>query len=183
VRYHVLDVRDREATHRLLKEIHAEHRRIDGVVYAAGVIEDKLLAEKDPESFGRVFGVKVDGAQSVLDALSDLPAQRRFAVLFGSIAAAYGSRGQCDYAAANDAMEALGTRWAAGSGTRCLTVHWGPWAPAPGRSGMVTEELGRAYAKRGIALIDPEAGALSLLGELAWGDPALTSVVYTASGW
>ena len=48
---------------------------------------------------------------------------------------------------------------------------------------MVSPELGRSYASRGIELIDPEEGTLSLLRELAWGDPALRSVVYTASGW
>jgi hypothetical protein len=48
---------------------------------------------------------------------------------------------------------------------------------------MVTPELGRDYARRGIRLIDPDEGVLALLRELAWGDPALTSVVLTASGW
>jgi hypothetical protein len=48
---------------------------------------------------------------------------------------------------------------------------------------MVSAELGRDYAQRGIDLIDPEEGALSLLRELAWGEPSVRSVVYTASGW
>jgi hypothetical protein len=48
---------------------------------------------------------------------------------------------------------------------------------------MVTAELSKEYARRGIELIDPEEGALCLLGELAWGDPAATAVIYTASGW
>ena len=47
---------------------------------------------------------------------------------------------------------------------------------------MVTPELMQAYAKRGIALIDPEEGALALLRELAWGGDG-AAVVYTASGW
>jgi hypothetical protein len=163
--------------------VHAEHGRLDGVVYAAGTIEDRLIAEKDPASFTRVFDTKVDGVRAVLAGLDELPGAPRFVVLFGSIAAAYGNRGQADYAAANDALEAIGTRWSARTGTRCLTVHWGPWAPSAGHGGMVTAELGREYARRGIALIDPEEGALSLLRELAWADPRVTSVVYTASGW
>ncbi|MEV8512188.1 SDR family NAD(P)-dependent oxidoreductase [Dactylosporangium sp. NPDC051484] len=183
VRYHSVDVRDAQATGRLIAAIHGEYGRVDGLVYAAGVIEDKLIADKDPRSFTRVFDTKVLGAQAVLDALDGLRLAPRFVVFFGSVAATYGNRGQADYAAANDALEAIGTRWATRSGNRCLTVHWGPWAPAEGHSGMVSAELGREYARRGIALIDPEEGALSLLGELAWGDPAVTSVVYTASGW
>ncbi|MEV6929359.1 SDR family NAD(P)-dependent oxidoreductase [Dactylosporangium sp. NPDC051485] len=181
VRYHALDVRDAAATDRLIAAIHRQHGRIDGLVYAAGVIEDKLIADKDPQSFARVFDTKVAGARAVLDTLDRLACAPKFVVFFGSVAATYGNRGQADYAAANDALEAMGARWAARSGNRCLTVHWGPWAPADGRSGMVSVELSREYARRGVALIDPEEGALSLLGELAWGDPALTAVVYTAS--
>ncbi|MEO3747648.1 SDR family oxidoreductase [Plantactinospora sp. B5E13] len=183
VSYHTLDVRDAAATRELLHDVHRRYGRIDGVVYAAGVIEDKLIAEKDPASFTRVYGTKVDGARAVLAALDELTPAPRFVVLFGSIAAAYGNRGQGDYAAANDALDSLGARWAAHTGNRCLTVHWGPWAPGSGHGGMVSEELSREYARRGIELIDPEEGALSLLAELAWGDPRLTSVVYTASGW
>lgn len=182
VRYHSVDVSDAEATRQLIQKIHSEYRRIDGLVYAAGRIEDKLIAEKDPASFARVFRTKVQGAATVLDALPDAM-KPRFVVLFGSIAAAYGNRGQSDYAAANDALDRLGGRWAAASGVRCLTVHWGPWAPGSVHGGMVSAELSREYARRGIELIDPEEGALSLLRELAWGDPTVTSVVYTASGW
>jgi acyl transferase domain-containing protein/NAD(P)H-dependent flavin oxidoreductase YrpB (nitropropane dioxygenase family) len=183
VNYHAVDVRDDDATRRLVKSIHDEHGRIDGLVYAAGIIEDKLIADKDPASFARVYGTKVDGAQSVLDALAVCGAEPRFVVFFGSIAAAYGNRGQSDYAAANDALDTIATRWAQQTGHRALTVHWGPWEPVGAHGGMVTPELTAEYARRGIALIDPEEGALSLLRELAYGDAATTSVVLTASSW
>ncbi|SCL36678.1 Acyl transferase domain-containing protein [Micromonospora pallida] len=183
VRYHTLDVRDADATKVLLAQIHQHHGRLDGLVYAAGIIEDKLIAEKDPASFTRVFDVKVNGARAVLAGLDELPDQPKFVVFFGSIAAAYGNRGQADYAAANDALDSMGTRWNTQTGIRCVTVHWGPWAPGAGHGGMVTAELSREYARRGIGLIDPEEGALSLLRELAWAEPGDTSVVYTASGW
>jgi NAD(P)-dependent dehydrogenase (short-subunit alcohol dehydrogenase family) len=183
VRYHALDVRDDEATHRLIKQIHDEYGRIDGLVYAAGVIEDKLIADKEPASFERVFRTKVDGARSVLNALDAAGSMPRFVVMFGSIAAAYGNRGQSDYAAANDALGTLAARWSRQSEGRALTVHWGPWAPVGNHGGMVTAELMAEYERRGIGLIDPEEGALSLLRELAWGDATTGSVVLTASGW
>ncbi|MET4926106.1 SDR family oxidoreductase [Streptomyces sp. PSRA5] len=182
VRYHCVDVLDTEAVRATVKDVYAEHGRLDGVVYAAGVIEDKLLAEKSTESFGRVFSTKVDGARAVLDAVDVLPRGPRFAVLFGSIAAALGNRGQSDYAAANDALEELGRRWSTDY-RRGLTVHWGPWAAAETNGGMVTPALMRSYAARGIKLIDPEEGPLSLLRELAWGAPEVHAAVYTASGW
>lgn len=115
--------------------------------------------------------------------MEQLPELPSFVVLFGSIAAVLGNRGQADYAAANDALEALGSAWAARTGRRALTVHWGPWAPSEGHTGMVGPELARHYARRGVTLIDPEEGALALLRELAWGDETLRAVVHTASEW
>ncbi|MFG2602001.1 SDR family oxidoreductase [Streptomyces sp. NPDC048514] len=182
-RYRSVDFRERDAVLRVVKEVHAEHGRLDGVVFAAGVIEDRLIAEKSPESFHRVHGTKTAGAAALFAALDDLPSAPAFTVLFGSIAAVLGSRGQADYAAANDAMEALGADWAGRTGHRALTVHWGPWAPSGIHTGMVGAELGREYARRGVRLIDPDEGTAALLRELAWGDPSARAVVYTASGW
>jgi NAD(P)-dependent dehydrogenase (short-subunit alcohol dehydrogenase family) len=181
VRYHAMDVSDAAATQRLIQEIYAAHGRIDGLVHGAGVIEDRLIVDKDPESFARVFSTKVAGANAILSGLDNLAKAPKFTVFFGSTAAVYGNRGQGDYAAANNALESVGARWAADTGRRCLTIHWGPWAPVGAHPGMITSELYREFRRRGIGVIDPAAGALSLLRELAWGDPALTSVVYTPS--
>ncbi|MFI9545741.1 SDR family oxidoreductase [Streptomyces sp. NPDC052016] len=183
VRYRSVDFREPDAVRQAVKEIHAEHGRLDGVVHAAGVIEDRLIAEKTAESFQRVYGTKATGAHALLTALEELPALPAFTVLFGSVSAVLGNRGQVDYAAANDALETLGAAFAARTGHRALTVHWGPWAPAAGHGGMVGAELAREYARRGIRLIDPEEGTAALLRELAWGEESATAVVYTASGW
>ncbi len=182
-RYHSVDFREQDAALQAVKEIHAEHGRLDGVVYAAGVIEDRLIADKTTESFQRVYGTKTTGAETLLAALEQLPNRPAFAVLFGSISAVLGNRGQVDYAAANDALQGLGAAWAARTGQRALTVHWGPWAPTGGHTGMVTPELGREYARRGVRLIDPEEGTAALLRELAWGEESAGAVVYTSSGW
>lgn len=79
----------------------------------------------------------------------------------------YGNRGQSDYAAANDALDGLAHAWAESFPGRVLSVDWGPWAAEAG--GMVTPELERAYARRGIPLIDPAAGTAAFLAELAYG--------------
>jgi malonyl CoA-acyl carrier protein transacylase len=182
-RYHCVDFREPDAALQAVKEIHAEHGRLDGVVYAAGVIEDRLITDKTAESFQRVYDTKTSGAKTLLTALEEFPNGPAFAVLFGSISSVLGNRGQADYAAANDALQSLGADWAARTGHRALTVHWGPWAPTGGHTGMVTPELGREYARRGIKLIDPEEGTAALLRELAWGDESAGAVVYTSSGW
>ncbi|MEU2155180.1 SDR family NAD(P)-dependent oxidoreductase [Streptomyces sp. NPDC019396] len=183
VRYRSVDCRDSAAVLQAVKEIHADHGRLDGVIHAAGVIEDRLIEEKSAESFERVYGTKVSGAASLLSALDELPEGPSFVVLFGSISAVLGNRGQADYAAANDALESLGEHWGARTGHRVVTLHWGPWAPSGIHTGMVGPELARSYSQRGITLIDPEVGPLALLKELAWGDMTAGTVVHTASEW
>jgi NAD(P)-dependent dehydrogenase (short-subunit alcohol dehydrogenase family) len=174
-------VTDPDAVTGLVKQVYAESGRIDCVVFAAGVIEDRLVGQKDPASFSRVFGTKVDGARALLGALEELPEPPRSVVLFGSIAAVLGNRGQADYAAANDALDAMGAAWSRRTGIRAVTVHWGPWAPRGLHGGMVSEELARSYGERGIALLEPDAAVAELFRELAWGDAP--AVLYTASAW
>ncbi|MGK5547976.1 SDR family NAD(P)-dependent oxidoreductase [Streptomyces sp. URMC 127] len=181
-RYHRLDLRDTDAVRRAVEDIHAGHGRIDAVVHAAGVIEDRLLSDKEPGSFDRVHGTKADGARALLAALRGLPGPPPLTVLFGSVAAVLGNRGQSDYSAANDALATLGRQWRRATGGRALTVHWGPWAPDPRHPGMVGPALARELARRGLALIDPEQGVRALLRELAHGDPGTDEVVLTAPG-
>ncbi|WP_406629977.1 SDR family NAD(P)-dependent oxidoreductase [Amycolatopsis sp. WGS_07] len=175
--YQPLDVCDANAVHQLVKDLVARHGRIDGVVFAAGVIDDKLMADKDEQSFRAVFETKVDGARAVLSALTEFGVEPGFVAFFGSIAAVLGNRGQTDYAAANDALESLGTSWPG----RAVTVHWGPWAPDGGHGGMVSPELAREYERREVALLDPAEGVAALVRELAYGTDR--AVLYTASLW
>lgn len=181
--YQSLDVRDGEAVSQFVKQLHARHGRLDGVIYAAGVIDDKLMADKDEASFRTVFDTKVAGARTLLSAITEEGLSPGFVTFFGSISAVLGNRGQTDYAAANDALDTLAARWHASTGGRALTVHWGPWAPADDHGGMVTPELAREYRRRDVSLIDPVEGTAALLRELAYGAPDVTSVLYTASLW
>ena len=83
-----------------------------------------------------------------------------------SVAGAYGNRGQTDYAAANATLDALARRLDARIAGRAVSINWGPW----GGGGMVSPELERAYAAKGIALIDPEDGVQRLIDELERGE-------------
>ncbi|MCM9083247.1 SDR family NAD(P)-dependent oxidoreductase [Streptomyces spororaveus] len=169
VRYHCADVTDERAVRAVVADVRERHGRLDGIVHGAGVLRDGLLRDKQPADFGAVFTTKVAGARHLAAAAAehgDGPAPR-FLALFGSVAGVYGNRGQCDYAAANDALDGLAHTWAASFPGRVLSVDWGPWAAEAG--GMVTPELERAYVRRGIPLIAPDAGAAAFLDELAYG--------------
>ncbi|MER5776344.1 SDR family NAD(P)-dependent oxidoreductase [Streptomyces sp. NPDC002039] len=179
VRYHRADVTDERAVRAVVADVRARHGRLDGIVHGAGTLRDGLLRDKRPEAFAEVFTTKVLGARHLAAAAADhgdTPAPV-FLALFASVSGVYGNRGQCDYAAANDALDGLAHTWAAGFPGRVLSVDWGPWAAEAG--GMVTPELERAYGRRGIAVISPEAGTAAFLAELAHGHDV--QVVLTAA--
>ncbi|WP_078622447.1 type I polyketide synthase [Streptomyces sp. NRRL S-244] len=169
VRYHCADVTDAHAVRAVVAGVRARHGRLDGIVHGAGTLRDGLLRDKEPAVFTEVFSTKVAGARHLAAAAAEhgsAPAPA-FLALFGSVAGVYGNRGQTDYAAANDALDGLALTWAETFPGRVLSVDWGPWAADAG--GMVTPELERAYARRGIPLISPEAGTAAFLAELAYG--------------
>ncbi|HEY3894284.1 MAG TPA: SDR family NAD(P)-dependent oxidoreductase, partial [Pseudonocardiaceae bacterium] len=175
VRYTAVDVQIPEAVTALVKDVYQRHGRLDGIVHGAGILADRLVADKTPEEFARVWATKVEAARALAgSARADLS----FLVLFGSVSGVFGNRGQADYAAANDALDTLAHIWASRSHGRVLTVDWGPWAAPEGGTGMVTAELARHYDQCGIELIQPEEGVACLLAELAGGtDP---QVLYLA---
>ncbi|WP_326586828.1 SDR family NAD(P)-dependent oxidoreductase [Streptomyces sp. NBC_01294] len=169
VRYHCADVTDERAVRAVVAGVRERHGRLDGIVHGAGVLRDGLLRDKQPADFAEVFTTKVAGARHLAAAAAEHGAwpAPRFLALFGSVAGVYGNRGQSDYAAANDALDGLAHTWAESFPGRVLSVDWGPWAADAG--GMVTPELERAYARRGIPLISPDAGTAAFLAELAHG--------------
>ncbi|MET9573234.1 SDR family NAD(P)-dependent oxidoreductase [Streptomyces virginiae] len=170
VRYHCADVTDERAVRAVVADVRERHGRLDGIVHGAGVLRDGLLRDKRPADFAEVFTTKVAGARHLAAAAAEhgsWPAPR-FLALFGSVAGVYGNRGQSDYAAANDALDGLAHTWAESFPGRVLSVDWGPWSAESG--GMVTPELERAYAHRGVPLLAPDAGTSAFLDELARGN-------------
>jgi NAD(P)-dependent dehydrogenase (short-subunit alcohol dehydrogenase family) len=179
VRYHAVDVRDERAVAAVVADVYGRHGRLDGVVHGAGILADRLLRDKTVESFDRVFRTKVDGARALFATVRD---DARFIALFGSVAGVFGNRGQADYAAANDALDTLAQAAAGRFTGRVVSVDWGPWgasrSAAAAGGGMVSPELAREYARRGIGLIDPAEGVAALLRELAGPADGPAQVVY-----
>jgi acyl transferase domain-containing protein/NAD(P)H-dependent flavin oxidoreductase YrpB (nitropropane dioxygenase family)/acyl carrier protein len=160
VHYTQVDVRDEARFADLIADVYARRGRIDGVIHGAGVVEDKLVRDKTPESFSRVFDTKVAPAMMLRKLIRD---DVKFVVFFSSVAAAFGNRGQVDYASANDVLDKLARNWQSGIKGRVLSVNWGPWAD----TGMVSESLRNDYQRRGIGLIPQRDGIDALLRELS----------------
>jgi len=182
VEYHSVDVRQEDAFGELIDRIYREHGRLDVVIHGAGIIEDKLIRDKTPESFDRVVHTKADSAFLLTRKLR--PESLRCLLFMSSITAAFGNRGQADYGAANGIMNGLATILSAQWPARVVAMNWGPW----GQSGMVSEEVRQQFLSRGIQMIpldggaaaalreieaSPQSDALVALGQGPWADVAL----------
>ncbi|MCA1601958.1 MAG: SDR family NAD(P)-dependent oxidoreductase [Acidobacteria bacterium] len=164
VEYHSVDVTDSSAFGALIDDVYRRYGRIDGVIHGAGVIEDKLVRDKSPESFERVVKPKVVGA---LTLASKLRAESlKFLFFFSSVSARYGNRGQCDYAAANEVLNKLAVWLNARWPGRVASLNWGPWKS---EGGMVSAELAKQFAEAGVELIAPPAGRKAFVDELLYG--------------
>jgi NAD(P)-dependent dehydrogenase (short-subunit alcohol dehydrogenase family) len=170
VHYYQADVRDEQAFGAVLDDVERRFGGLDGVVHGAGVIQDKLVHDKTPESYDRVFGTKVDSALILAQRLR--PERLKFCVFFASVAGRFGNRGQSDYAAANEVLTKLAAyldrRWPA----RVVSVAWGPWSGI----GMVSE-LEEHLGQRGLQMIPPAVGPLFLDEELTHGRKGESEVV------
>ncbi|MFD0024905.1 SDR family NAD(P)-dependent oxidoreductase, partial [Streptomyces sp. NPDC058382] len=151
VEYVVVDITDAAAVRAALAPYAG---RITGVVHGAGVLADRLIVEKTAEEVHRVLGTKILGLGHVLDALRGT-ANLRHLVFFSSVAGFFGNRGQSDYAVANEALNRLAVRLKHElPSARVTSVNWGAWD-----GGMVTDDLRRMFASRGVELVPVRTGA------------------------
>ncbi|MCX4246643.1 type I polyketide synthase [Paraliomyxa miuraensis] len=152
-----VDVADRRALAALV-HAHSGERPLRGIVHAAGVLDDGILAEQSAARFTQVFSPKVDGAWNLHELTAAL--ELDFFVLFSSSAGLLGSAGQSNYAAANTFLDALAAQ-RRGRGLPAQSLAWGPWST----SGMAAElaEVQRArMARLGLRTLEPDR-ALFLL--------------------
>lgn len=158
VEYLAVDATDEAALAAAIDGIRQRHGKLSGVVHGAGVIEDKLLEDKTPDSWMRVVGTKVLG-MLLLQKLVRVD-ELEFFCVFSSVAGRYGNSGQLDYATANELMSRLCSQlqslW--GNQVKLLSLNWGPWGPTLFGAGMVTSETEKKFADKGVALVGAAQG-------------------------
>ncbi|NLR95698.1 SDR family NAD(P)-dependent oxidoreductase [Rhizobium sp. P38BS-XIX] len=109
---HACDITDEAATEALLASLRTKGA-LKGIVHAAMVLDDALLANLTPERNRPVLQVKMRGAD-ILDRLTQKDQLDLF-LLFSSATTMLGNPGQANYVAANGYLEGLArTRRAAG---------------------------------------------------------------------
>ena len=135
--YYAVDVRDSSAVKAMVSEIRSAYGPIRGLIHAAGVHDDHLIVDKTAEQFQAVFDTKVLGLQALLDATKSEPL--KYIVLFSSVAARTGNRGQSDYAMANEALNKIAQHQTdQRPDCRVVSINWGPWEGGYGHCGPQT---------------------------------------------
>ena len=124
VDYVAADVTDRDAIRRAFNGIVDTFGEIDGVLHAAGLLDDGPALAKTAGAARSVLAPKTAGALAVIDAAKSSGA--RFVELFSSTSAVIAAAGQVDYVSANSFMDSLAA--SVGDGvTAVRAIRWGMW--------------------------------------------------------
>ncbi|MGA7703461.1 MAG: SDR family NAD(P)-dependent oxidoreductase [Solirubrobacteraceae bacterium] len=142
-------------------------RPLAAVFHVAGVLEDALVERTTPRHLENVLSAKVDAAWNLHELTESLGLESF--VMFSSLAATLGSRGQSAYTAANAFLDALaGYRRA--RGLAATSIAWGAWAGA-GMAAAASASLRRI----GVLEMDPEL-ALDAMELVLGGEEPCTAV-------
>jgi len=125
------DVTDPESLATVLAQVRDEMPPIKGILHAAMVIDDRLIANLDRASIDAVLRPKLLGAWHLHQASRDIPLDHF--VLYSSVTTAIGNAGQANYVAANAGLEGL-AEMRRRMGLPATCVAWG----AIGDTGYLT---------------------------------------------
>lgn len=154
------DVTDRTQVSGALAKIDPAHP-LCGIIHAAGVLDDGALVQQTWERFAKVLAPKIEGAWN-LHRLTQGMTLDLF-VMFSSVAALLGNRGQANHAAANTFLDAL-AYYRRAQHLPALSINWGQWA-GTGRAAGLDDRYRARLVAQGLNPIAPEQG-LHVLGEV-----------------
>ncbi|WP_420000099.1 type I polyketide synthase [Streptomyces boninensis] len=171
------DVADRAAVAALLAAVPPEHP-LTGVVHAAGVLDDGVVAAMTPESLDRVYAPKAAAAWHLHELTRDLDLP--LFALFSSATAVLGSAGQANYAAANAFLDVLAQHRRA-EGAAALSLGWGLWATDTGMAGGLSERDRTRFARGGVGALSAAEGLELFDAALGTGEPHLVPMKLNAA--
>ena len=131
------DVTRLDETAKAIEDIRARFGEVNGIIHAAGIIDDGLIAMKSLDQAHNVLGAKALGALILSNLLP--PGTLDVFAVFSSTSASVGFPGQIDYVAANAILDAI-----AASRPDGLSIAWGVWSDI----GMAARATGRDRRSR-----------------------------------
>ncbi|WP_422125776.1 type I polyketide synthase [Streptomyces graminilatus] len=168
------DIGNPDAPARLHQAVTALGRRLVGVVHCAGTTDDGAFGSLTPDRLTAVLRPKAHGVLN-LHRLTELHPHIRQFLLFSSAAAALGSPGQANYAAANAFLDAFAHRRRA-LGLPAMSVGWGLWEQTSGLTAGLGATDHRRLRAGGFRAL-PTGKALELLDAALLGAVAGPAVV------
>ena len=119
------DVANEEEMREVVGRLKRRWGRLDGVIHAAGVVEQRLITDMDRPACETVFRSKVTGV-NVLERVLE-GEQLDFCLLMSSLAAVVGGLGLAAYAGANRYMDAFARAHNRHSDQKWMSVNWEGW--------------------------------------------------------
>jgi acyl transferase domain-containing protein/NAD(P)-dependent dehydrogenase (short-subunit alcohol dehydrogenase family)/acyl carrier protein len=154
VEYRSVDVTDYE----LLATTIGEIGRIDGVIHAAGCVDDAPMLNKTMNSARSVLAPKVIGTENLLRCLRS--ASLDLFVGYSSMSSLVGVPGQSDYVSANAFLDAALAQLSDQTDTRALAINWSAWS----QIGM-TQRMAKPEPSIAAQITHPMVGSQKLTNE------------------
>ena len=173
VEYYHCDVMNTSMMKEVCTKIKAKNGRVDGLIHFAGLERSKLIYDKDPAEYYRIFDVKATSFATFL--ANNIVRDDGFFAFASSIAGKYGNLGQSDYASANDylAKSALSL---SNQGYRAISIAMSAYKNV----GMgVRAGVETFLRSNGVDFVDPEDGMQIFLDEIVYGQ--VPEIVLTGS--
>ncbi len=173
VEYYHCDVLNASMVKEVCTKIKAKNGRVHGLIHFAGLERSKLIYDKDPAEYYRIFDVKASSFGSFL--ANNIVRDDGFFAFASSIAGKYGNLGQSDYASANDylAKSALSL---SNQGYRAISIAMSAYKNV----GMgVRAGVETFLRSNGVDFVDPEDGMQIFLDEIVYGQ--VPEIVLTGS--
>ena len=189
------DVSDADRLQALITSVRNKGYPLRGVIHAAGVLDDGVLAQQDRSRFTKVLTPKMAGAWNLHQCT--LKDELDLFVLFSSTASLLGSPGQSNHSAANAFLDSLAEH-RRGLGLSGLSINWGAWAHVGAAAHNDVDNpflngVGAIEPAQGLRLLEylldqesPQVGVLPIdwkrLGSHRFESPFLSALLHKREG-